>query len=171
MSRKRKSKDTAVACIIRLDMDTVGHKTHIVSVHRTATGRLGQSTTYLPLPPGDLPEINSAQSEPPGPWTSNFFQPVSPVNLPPHDHTPDAPKSTVIQEWSIQHRQSYLDEMLHHDGHTGERCCIKCGGDGLYKCKDCFGLPLLCRDCLVQAHIHLPFHQVLVCTLGLCIRI
>ena len=40
---------------------------------------------------------------------------------------------------------------------------MKCEGDGLYKCKDCFGCQLLCRSCFAERHALLPFHRALVC--------
>jgi CxC2 like cysteine cluster associated with KDZ transposases len=30
----------------------------------------------------------------------------------------------------------------------------------MYRCKDCFGSPICCRDCLLQTHTRTPFHRI-----------
>ncbi|KAF8260523.1 hypothetical protein EI94DRAFT_1513947, partial [Lactarius quietus] len=32
------------------------------------------------------------------------------------------------------------------------------------KCPDCFGSPSYCRECVLDAHRHSPFHQPLIWT-------
>lgn len=41
--------------------------------------------------------------------------------------------------------------------------CKECGQiEGLFRCKDCFGGRILCRDCLLNTHAVLPLHRVIV---------
>src|SRR6266702_1169621 len=39
--------------------------------------------------------------------------------------------------------------------------CSMCRKHGGFKCPDCFGGPLLCKDCCVEFHRHSPFHRPL----------
>jgi hypothetical protein len=39
--------------------------------------------------------------------------------------------------------------------------CHQCKSqDKLYRCQDCFGSPLCCKNCLLHTHIHSPFHRI-----------
>ncbi|KAJ7710868.1 hypothetical protein B0H17DRAFT_1324341 [Mycena rosella] len=45
--------------------------------------------------------------------------------------------------------------------HLGKRC--KCNADPaatIYRCEDCFKSPLYCKQCIVLAHEHNPFHRI-----------
>ena len=62
---------------------------------------------------------------------------------------------------------SFLDELLRHDGHgdyLGSSTCTLCGQepeDGVFKCKDCFsGCLLRCRACVLSTHEHHPLHHI-----------
>ena len=67
-------------------------------------------------------------------------------------------------DWAANFCTHYLDEMARHDGRAGCEQCVGlgCAGDGLYKCKDCFGCQVFCRECCVRMHSLLPFHRILV---------
>jgi hypothetical protein len=70
-----------------------------------------------------------------------------------------------LQEW-LPHRETYVDELLRHDGRAGQRACAGCNSDSpdLFKCKDCFGGKLLCYVCVVKFHDSHPLHRILVRT-------
>jgi hypothetical protein len=43
----------------------------------------------------------------------------------------------------------------------GDEACSDCGEQpGAIRCLDCFGRRLLCKDCVVISHRHLPFHRI-----------
>lgn len=64
-------------------------------------------------------------------------------------------------------RDVFLDEFLRHDGFADhEKRCTTCERSGdhiLYKCTQCFGPMIHCKDCLVSSHSRLPLHKILVC--------
>ncbi|KAF6741396.1 hypothetical protein DFP72DRAFT_1115848 [Ephemerocybe angulata] len=69
-----------------------------------------------------------------------------------------------VLEW-IPFRQTFLDELLRHDGHgdfLGNDRCSKCDDESqLFKCRDCWdGAQLCCRGCTLAAHSSLPFHHI-----------
>lgn len=71
-----------------------------------------------------------------------------------------------MAEW-LPYRESFLDEMLRHEG-LGDfdtlPPCIDCGeASASFKCADCFGQGLLCQECTVKAHRLLPLHGTKVC--------
>ncbi|KAG6848447.1 hypothetical protein H0H93_016880 [Arthromyces matolae] len=72
--------------------------------------------------------------------------------------------------WKTHHRQKYLDELLRFEGRADARIqthCIDClarkngdPGDAEIRCRDCFGMDLVCPLCCVKRHVRLPFHRV-----------
>jgi hypothetical protein len=66
---------------------------------------------------------------------------------------------------------TYMDELARLDGrgrHTSDACPGKtCSGAGraLYRCCDCHGGRLLCRECTVDVHVFLPLHRIQACEL------
>jgi hypothetical protein len=46
--------------------------------------------------------------------------------------------------------------------------CSKCEGSveihetSVYRCADCFGFPILCRQCVLDEHSRSPFHRIQV---------
>jgi hypothetical protein len=71
----------------------------------------------------------------------------------------------AVADW-IPHRETYLDELLRHDGRGSNAALIcshvGCGGDGIYKCRECMFDKLFCSDCIVRHHSNLPLHRILV---------
>ena len=159
MGRKRKNNDTTVARTTH-PPPAVPHA-RVVSMHTTATGRVGQSTSFVPFNPvpthdpddsadfTDFLDVSSIADEMTG-GTSG------------EDASMGVEAYTPLQDWASNHRQTYLDEMMRHDGLAGVHTCAKCHQDGVYKCKECFGFQLLCQDCFVERHVHLPLHRALV---------
>jgi hypothetical protein len=86
-----------------------------------------------------------------------------------NEDTFDRSEDPPLLEWAKIYRDVYLDEMIRHEGRAGvEACSAGCGGEGLYKCKDCFGFRLWCRECFVEVHSHLPLHRALVSCRSAC---
>ena len=166
MGRKRPRSDSTIARFIRPPPLRI----RTVSVHKTATGRLGQTTNFLSvagsssqaqLPPQPSSEtVSSIQDDFQDDFHFNSETPnsISVEDPATHDEGPDP----QLLDWMKNHRDSYLDELIRHDGRGGDCLCAMCGSPGLYRCKDCFGFELLCEVCLVGRHTFLPFHRVTV---------
>jgi len=160
MGRKRKNADAAVARITRV-RSTLPSRNRTVSFHTTATGRLGQSTSFLAsADPPSAPAVYQAAHDSTPSWElQDDALPEDVSESDPEVELNDSP----LQEWSRFHRDAYLDEMLRHEGRAGDPFCDgECEKEGLFKCKDCFGGQLYCHECFVERHSHLPFHRVLV---------
>ena len=69
----------------------------------------------------------------------------------------------VMEEW-LGYRDSYLQEMLRHDGRKGLQVCAEsdCDTSGDYSCYDCAYCMHYCRDCLVNRHRLMPLHRIKV---------
>lgn len=72
-------------------------------------------------------------------------------------------------EW-LAYRESFLDELLRHDGlgdFLGSTLCASCGEvDGVIKCRDCLGgCHLRCAVCSIHHHRRLPLHRIEVCSI------
>ena len=69
-------------------------------------------------------------------------------------------------EW-LSYRNSFLDELLRHEGFgdsAGSPLCGSCGrAEGTIKCNDCFSQLLYCQQCIVKEHVNLPLHRIKVC--------
>ena len=67
-----------------------------------------------------------------------------------------------LDDW-LPFRASYLDEHLRLDGRGWNVtfCCADCQShDGYFRCMECFGLSMLCKDCLLRAHKVAPLHRI-----------
>lgn len=61
----------------------------------------------------------------------------------------------------MSRRSRYLEVILGHDALSNNGKCVKCSGrDGFWRCLDCFGHEVLCRDCCREYHYRLPFHRI-----------
>ncbi|KAL5487741.1 hypothetical protein ACEPAI_5849 [Sanghuangporus weigelae] len=67
----------------------------------------------------------------------------------------------------IPERNSYLNEILRHEGRQGCRddglctsCAEKTGNFGQYRCIDCGQASLLCKTCICDSHKMMPFHRI-----------
>lgn len=67
----------------------------------------------------------------------------------------------------------YMDELLEREGafiqgfnfrhihpHLGRPCKHCSKSDASHRCISCFSSPLLCGECTVNSHIHMPFHTI-----------
>src|SRR5229473_3369406 len=72
-------------------------------------------------------------------------------------------RAKVIEEW-VTYWDTYLQEMLRHDGREGLEVtdCAECSDPGDFSCSDCAYCLHYCRTCLVNHHQFMPFHQIRV---------
>jgi hypothetical protein len=163
MGRKHKNDDAAVGRITRPQPST--SRTRVVSMHTTATGRVGQSTSFLDIDPPALQadsQTEKRQEELDFANDADFFEAAPDVPDSIGDGiSPDSP-DTPLTDWVKNHCQIYLDELIRHDGQAGIVDCARCGQPGSYKCRDCFGFQTFCQVCFLEKHTHLPLHRALV---------
>ena len=58
-------------------------------------------------------------------------------------------------------RESFLQLLLEMEGQSGDGLCNQCGSrDGRFRCSDCIGDMVHCRNCLMDHHKLLPFHRI-----------
>lgn len=65
-----------------------------------------------------------------------------------------------MDQW-LQLRSKYLRILLETEGRPSAPKCSICNTHGDIKCPDCFGAPVFCTSCCVEAHRHSPFHRPL----------
>ena len=161
-----------------------------ICFHRTRTGRIGATTsttthaeeermqdTGSPTPTPSAAETqtnHSARDLPPEIGSSpEQLEETHAVKRPPVSST--STKACValtilfqyrpIQDW-LPHRQSYLDELLRHDGRKADisQCCsaFSCTNSSSFICRDCMHSNSYCQSCLLERHQNLPFHRIMV---------
>ncbi|EAU83220.2 hypothetical protein CC1G_11681 [Coprinopsis cinerea okayama7 len=65
-------------------------------------------------------------------------------------------------EWKLK-QYLYLDEVIGREASGKAMACQTCGGTrsgSWWRCQDCVGSPLYCRECCYQEHLNHPFHRV-----------
>ena len=60
----------------------------------------------------------------------------------------------------VDKRKFYLARILASEAPPIERLCSGCGTSGDWRCLDCLGRPLFCKDCCRNAHWNNPFHKI-----------
>jgi hypothetical protein len=72
-------------------------------------------------------------------------------------------RAKVMEEW-VTYRDTYLQEMLRHDGREGLEVtdCAECGDPGDFSCSDCAYCVHYCQSCMVNRHRFMPFHRIRV---------
>ncbi|KAK1224922.1 hypothetical protein PQX77_012162 [Marasmius sp. AFHP31] len=71
----------------------------------------------------------------------------------------DAPLIT----WKGEHRDEYLDGNMSTEGRGRlfQGTCGRCSSlNAKYRCLDCFGLRMVCKDCLLHTHKDEPLHMI-----------
>lgn len=77
-----------------------------------------------------------------------------------------------LEQW-MPHQDEYLRELLHHEGRGGRSNRCNCDGmpsqnsclskaPGTYRCRDCTGGRMLCKQCTLDMHAGLPLHRIQV---------
>jgi hypothetical protein len=151
-----------------------------VRLHRNDDNRPALSMTFVPIVSAGLvetplskhPESDNSES------FSEYIETQADIqhNNPGEANTegqdsekPKQRKSTklrIMEEW-LSCRDSYLRELLRHDG-RGEHdatSCADCGNSGDFSCFDCAYGMHYCQECLVDHHRLMPLHRISVCNL------
>ncbi|KAL4065898.1 hypothetical protein J3A83DRAFT_4099337 [Scleroderma citrinum] len=68
-------------------------------------------------------------------------------------------QNQYLQEW-LPHQQRYLFILLDMEAPPAQRICMSCGGDGIYRCRECAHQPVFCTSCCQAEHKLRPFHRV-----------
>jgi hypothetical protein len=73
-------------------------------------------------------------------------------------------RAKLMDEW-LMYRETYLQEMLRHDGREGLQVtfCTDCDERGDFSCCDCAYSLHYCQECLVNRHRLMPLHRIKVC--------
>jgi hypothetical protein len=72
--------------------------------------------------------------------------------------------------WLHEH-ETYLLELIRLKGrgdYAFRETCQghnECASEPVYRCQDCFGAELYCKECTVNRHRENPLHKIEVCTL------
>ena len=60
----------------------------------------------------------------------------------------------------LAHETSYLAHLLNLEmAPTLSSCSLCSQQDPIFRCLDCYGQHLLCKDCLIKSHVQHPFHR------------
>lgn len=72
-------------------------------------------------------------------------------------------RAKAMEDW-LMYRDTYLQELLRHDGRQGLQVtyCVNCGDIGDFSCYDCAYCMHYCKDCLVDCHRLMPLHRIRV---------
>ncbi|KAF9781630.1 hypothetical protein BJ322DRAFT_1010663 [Thelephora terrestris] len=68
----------------------------------------------------------------------------------------------LLEEW-LPHRKQFLDELLRLEGlkkGMTRSSCGECKVGAIYRCKDCFGGEVTCKECILQDHESHPLHSL-----------
>lgn len=75
--------------------------------------------------------------------------------------------NAAMKDW-LPKRQEILTELLRHEGlcRRSTNWCLRCPSgqaqEAVFRCLDCLGGQLTCRECCMQAHKVQPFHRIRV---------
>lgn len=64
-----------------------------------------------------------------------------------------------LSSW-LDLRDQYLAILLQGEALSSKHCHSCNSTQDLYRCQDCFGSPICCKDCLLHTHISAPFHHI-----------
>lgn len=69
-----------------------------------------------------------------------------------------------MTDWLKHVRQTYIDELVRHDGLGDAEACINCSicdtNIADVRCMDCSVTELFCGDCVVKRHQRNPLHRI-----------
>ncbi|KAG6373515.1 hypothetical protein JVT61DRAFT_6151 [Boletus reticuloceps] len=107
----------------------------------------------------------------PDPWNEVQYQPED-STVPRVSECRTKESTEPIHVW-LQERPAVLDELIKLEG----RGCVEhwatcqCGRqDPIYRCRECFTVYFLCKECIVQLHLNHPLHHIEHWTNGYLIR-
>lgn len=148
-----------------------------VRFHRNDDNRIRSSTTHsmVPgpqaaaslethgMPLSELPESHNSFSEYTENQTDTQYDDPAEANTEGKEKTKRRKRAKAMEDW-LTYRDTYLQELLRHDGREGlqETYCAGCGNIGDFSCYDCAYCLHYCRDCLVDRHLFMPLHRIKV---------
>ncbi|KAF7343572.1 CxC2 domain-containing protein [Mycena sanguinolenta] len=65
-----------------------------------------------------------------------------------------------LRHWVQHYRDSYLRVLVTREGSMGESTACLCGEPGKYRCKECHGAQMYCKECMVEAHRLRPLCRI-----------
>ena len=67
-----------------------------------------------------------------------------------------------LREWKEESCSLHLEELIRLEAPPSDKSCVYCNtSTAEYRCIDChIGQRLICLDCCIKMHQHLPFHQI-----------
>ncbi|KAG1856516.1 hypothetical protein C8R48DRAFT_749130 [Suillus tomentosus] len=123
----------------------------------SSNGRTSLHTEYIPLSQSTPNETHPVSSTAPENFADDYWN-----ELP-----PDAVGENESEELPHEKRKhtaaAFLDEMLCLEGRgfEGQRSHCQCGSVDLsFRCKECFGMVMYCKECVIEHHRCLPLHIV-----------
>ncbi|KAL0957686.1 hypothetical protein HGRIS_001467 [Hohenbuehelia grisea] len=143
----------------------------------TTTGYFLTPSSPPRSPTGEWDQLNSTPSlfpqidgTPEG-FEENADDPEYDFWLSSMDIDPTAPKrkrppsDRPMKQWQTYERDLYLNELLRLEGrgdyiHDVFCACSPTSGLPTYRCRDCDGGGLSCKDCIVSSHSINPFHRI-----------
>ena len=144
-----------------------------VAFHRNDNQETGHSTTQVVAVTAPPTGITSLPVHPDSGSNNSFSEYIE--NQTDMQHSDPSPagkdkssqRKRAMEEW-LTYRDTYLHEMLRHDGREGLQVmlCTNCGKSGDFSCYDCTHCTHYCKDCLVHRHLLLPLHQIRVWNLS-----
>ncbi|TEB28142.1 hypothetical protein FA13DRAFT_1794138 [Coprinellus micaceus] len=143
----------------------------VTSVKTDQSGKLrAQSGTVKPSKRAEMSRISDAG--PSGSVPQPAGEGVELENVPGGDDEKPKRKSTKssvkLTEW-LPERDTFLDELLRHDGKISDKMLGQCSDcktpipptAAAYRCQDCFdGLQFCCSGCARAMHLNAPFHRL-----------
>ncbi|KAJ7731187.1 hypothetical protein B0H14DRAFT_3517920 [Mycena olivaceomarginata] len=97
-----------------------------------------------PVPPSPAPEDE---------WVDMQVDDEPPADSrPPRKRKWYATTDDNLRHWVANYRDEYLRVLVTREGLLGEEPFCSCGQPASYRCGDCFGAEMFCRDCLLEGH-------------------
>ena len=164
ISKKKKKSSTS----LRVSHPNAPHA-RAVRFHRK-DGRTGMSRTLSIAPSESLGMLFSNHPESDN-LLSEYIASQTDIqhNDPAEDNTGEEKEQSkqqartkVMEDW-LTYRDTYLQEMLRHDGREEPQVALcGCGKRGDYSCDDCAYCVYYCQSCLVNRHHFMPLHRIKV---------
>ncbi|KAJ7789965.1 hypothetical protein B0H14DRAFT_3502247 [Mycena olivaceomarginata] len=71
-----------------------------------------------------------------------------------------AATDNTLQYWVTNFRDAYLRVLVSREGRMGQDGACSCGGLAQYRCTECHGARMLCRECMVEGHRQRPLCRI-----------
>ncbi|KAG1732569.1 hypothetical protein EDB19DRAFT_2003561 [Suillus lakei] len=133
-------------------------------------GDLSVNTTYMLSQPTNEVPINHHPLSPVLPslddWNETEYQDPEPQGQE-SEHTLKRKRPGIdnpLLQWLHAH-SAFLDELIRLEGcgNKGTLLNCHCSTDNaipLYRCRDCFGIKMVCQACVIRRHLSNPLHRI-----------